>query len=46
VPCGIRQFGVTSIQRVTGAAPDMDAVMDAVVDAWHTEPWTRMDAGP
>jgi lipoyl(octanoyl) transferase len=46
VPCGIRQFGVTSIQRVTGAAPDHDAVMDAVVDAWHAEPWTRMDAGP
>jgi lipoyl(octanoyl) transferase len=46
VPCGIRQFGVTSIQRVTGAAPEMDAVMDAVVDAWHAQLWTRINAGP
>jgi lipoyl(octanoyl) transferase len=46
VPCGIRQFGVTSIQRVTGAAPDLDAVMDAVVEAWHAERWTGLDAGP
>jgi lipoyl(octanoyl) transferase len=37
VPCGIRQFGVTSMQRLLGEAPSMDAVMDAMVDAWRRE---------
>jgi lipoyl(octanoyl) transferase len=46
VPCGIRQFGVTSIQRVTGTAPDLDTVMDAVVNAWHVEPWIGLETGP
>ena len=33
VPCGIRDRGVTSLARVLGAAPEMRAVVDAVVDA-------------
>jgi lipoyl(octanoyl) transferase len=39
VPCGIRQFGVTSIHRLTGQVPAMDDVMDAVTAAWQAEPW-------
>ncbi len=31
VPCGIRNRGVTSLARVLGEAPDMRAVVDAVV---------------
>ena len=31
VPCGIRDRGVTSMARVLGAAPEMRAVVDAVV---------------
>jgi lipoyl(octanoyl) transferase len=44
VPCGITRFGVTSMQRVTGAAPPLDAVMDAVVAAWRAESWVEHDA--
>lgn len=34
VPCGIADAGVTSIQRVLGAAPAMDAVADAFAGAF------------
>jgi lipoyl(octanoyl) transferase len=34
IPCGIREFGVTSMQRVLGTAPSMAAVEDAVVAAF------------
>jgi lipoyl(octanoyl) transferase len=33
IPCGIKDFGVTSMQRVLGTAPAMTAVEDAVVAA-------------
>ena len=33
VPCGIREFGVTSIARIAGRAPAMAEVMTAVVAA-------------
>jgi lipoyl(octanoyl) transferase len=46
VPCGIRQFGVTSMQRLLGKAPPMDAVMDAVVDAWRLESWNDAAGAP
>jgi lipoyl(octanoyl) transferase len=36
VPCGIRQFGVTSIERVTGRATTLREAADAVVDAWDS----------
>jgi lipoyl(octanoyl) transferase len=45
VPCGIREFGVTSMERLLGRAPAMDDVMTAVVAAWGGEPWEwRSDA--
>jgi lipoyl(octanoyl) transferase len=34
VPCGITQFGVTSIERQVRAAPSLDEVAGAVVDAF------------
>lgn len=34
VPCGIREHGVTSMQRILGHAPAMPEVMDAVVAAF------------
>jgi lipoyl(octanoyl) transferase len=34
VPCGITQYGVTSIARQVDAVPAMDVVSDAVVDAF------------
>jgi lipoyl(octanoyl) transferase len=46
VPCGIRQFGVTSMERVLAEAPAMDAVMDAIVAAWHAESWLDSEGGP
>jgi lipoyl(octanoyl) transferase len=36
VPCGIRDHGVTSMQRALGRDVDMDLVMDAVVRAFGT----------
>ncbi|HEX2166448.1 MAG TPA: lipoyl(octanoyl) transferase LipB [Longimicrobiales bacterium] len=35
VPCGITQFGVTSIARQVGATPAMESVCDAVVEAFE-----------
>ena len=37
VPCGITQFGVTSIERVLKRQVGMDAVCDAVEDAFSRE---------
>jgi lipoyl(octanoyl) transferase len=34
VPCGIREFGVTSLERVLGTAPSGAEVEEAVVDAF------------
>jgi lipoyl(octanoyl) transferase len=34
VPCGIREFGVTSIARCVTRAPDMSQVCAAVADAF------------
>jgi lipoyl(octanoyl) transferase len=34
VPCGITQYGVTSIERHVDSVPSMDVVSDAVVDAF------------
>ena len=36
VPCGIRDRGVTSLARILGAAPPMQEVADAVVEAVAT----------
>lgn len=36
VPCGIREFGVTSIERATGAVVTLDDAADAVVAAWDS----------
>lgn len=35
VPCGIRDFGVTSMARVLGRDVSLDEAADAVVAAWH-----------
>jgi len=34
VPCGIREGGVTSMERLLGAAPDIDAVTDRLAAAF------------
>lgn len=49
VPCGIRDFGVTSLQRVLGSAPapgDVEAaVIDAFCEVFGAAPTARADAG-
>jgi lipoyl(octanoyl) transferase len=35
VPCGIRDFGVTSMERELGTPVPLHAAADAVVAAWH-----------
>jgi lipoyl(octanoyl) transferase len=45
VPCGIRQFGVTSIERVTGRTTTLREAGEAVVDAWDAA-WVRPPAHP
>jgi lipoyl(octanoyl) transferase len=35
VPCGIRDYGVTSMQRVLGTRPALEEVADAVVACWN-----------
>jgi lipoyl(octanoyl) transferase len=45
VPCGIREYGVTSMERVLGSAPAMAAVMAAVVRAWSMEGWELLTDG-
>lgn len=35
VPCGIRDYGVTSMERVLDTPVPLDAAADAVVTAWH-----------
>ncbi|MEX2372449.1 MAG: lipoyl(octanoyl) transferase LipB [Dehalococcoidia bacterium] len=44
VPCGIAGAGVTSIERVTGGAPSMDAAVEAVRAAFEARFGLRLDA--
>ncbi|HSJ08219.1 MAG TPA: lipoyl(octanoyl) transferase LipB [Longimicrobiales bacterium] len=43
VPCGIRQFGVTSMARATGRCPTLEEAGDAIVEAWDPA-WVRVAA--
>jgi lipoyl(octanoyl) transferase len=44
VPCGIREYGVTSMERELGAAPGMEAVKKAVVRQFG-QVFARKDEG-
>lgn len=45
VPCGIRDAGVTSLERILGEAPPMGVVMDRVEAAFRAEAAARAGAG-
>ena len=52
IPCGIRDRGVTSLERELGRAPDLENVKEQVVESfcavygYEPEPFTGTTAGP
>ena len=45
VPCGIRDAGVTSLERILGSAPAMEGMMDRFEAAFRREAGARTGAG-